>query len=94
MELLTALGPGPITAGSVLLTLGMLVLAGRLVPLRQHEARVSDWKELAERWEKIAETQRQINETQAESTRELLEHARTSTQILRSWQSHREQGQP
>lgn len=93
MEWLAAIGAGPLTAGSVLLTLGMLVLAGRLIPRAQHEDRVNDWKELAERWERIAEKERAINETYGEATTELLDHARTSTQLLRTLQALREQGE-
>lgn len=89
---LLPVGPGPITAGALMAALGWAVLRGWLIPRPWHRERVNDWRELADRWEKIAEKERAINETYGDATKELLDHARTSTRILTALQEHRDRG--
>lgn len=92
MDSLTDLIPvleHPISVVSLVVLLGLMVITGRLVSRKVHEDRVQDWKDLAQHWQRIAETQQEANEQNTVAIKELLEHARTTSQVLKSLQDLR-----
>lgn len=71
-ELVGALGPTALLALAVL-----LVLNGRLIPRGTHDAIVADLRE-------TVATERQRNEVLLRQNGELLEHARTTTALIKA----------